>query len=235
MKLDDVLKELEGYGNQRTRKIYRTHGAAEPMFGVRVGDMKKILKKTKKDHALALELFETGNADAMYLGALMADRKKISREDLNRWAEKATWHMVSEYGVAGLAAESPHGLELGRLWIKSEREHVAAAGWATLGGLVSIARDEDLDLGEMESLLEYVAAHMHQAPGRVRYTMNNFVIGVGAYVASLTEKAFEVADAVGRVAVDMGGTACKVPYAPDYLAKIRDMGRVGKKRKNVRC
>ncbi len=235
VKLGEVLKELEGYGSEQTRKIYRAHGAAEPMFGVKVGDMKKILKQTKQDHGLALELFETGNADAMYLAALMGDKKKVTAEELNAWVEQTNWYMVLEYGVAGLAAESPLGWELGLAWIESEKEHVAATGWAALGGVVAVAKDEDLDPAKLEKLLNHVAAQIHEAPNRVRYTMNGFVIGVGAYVTALSEKAAKVADQIGKVSVNLGNTACKVPFAPDYIAKIRSMGRVGKKRKNVRC
>ena len=38
-----------------------------------------------------------------------------------------------------------------------------------------------------------------------------------------------------KVDVDMGGTACKVPYAPDYIDKVVGMGRLGVKRKSARC
>jgi hypothetical protein len=33
----------------------------------------------------------------------------------------------------------------------------------------------------------------------------------------------------------MGGTACKVPFAPDYIQKMKDKGNIGKKRKMARC
>jgi hypothetical protein len=37
------------------------------------------------------------------------------------------------------------------------------------------------------------------------------------------------------VALDMGGTACKVPDALGALAKIEALGRAGKKRKTMKC
>ena len=40
---------------------------------------------------------------------------------------------------------------------------------------------------------------------------------------------------LGRVAVDMHGTSCKVPVALDYIAKVEAKGRAGKKRKTIRC
>ncbi|MFT7161922.1 MAG: hypothetical protein ACI9GZ_003109, partial [Bacteroidia bacterium] len=35
--------------------------------------------------------------------------------------------------------------------------------------------------------------------------------------------------------VDMGETACKVPLAKDYIQKVVDKGRVGKRKKSARC
>ena len=235
MDVTEVMRELEGYGNPATKKTYARHGAREPFFGVKVGDMQKILKKTKKDHALALTLFATGNADAMYLAGLMGDEKKVTREELEGWAEQAEWYMVSEYAVAGLAAESPLGWELGRRWIESEKPHVACTGWASLGGCLSVLPDDQLPMDEIEQLLDRIAQTIHGAPNRVRYTMNGFVIAAGAYVTALTAKAIALAKSIGKVSVNLGDTACKVPYVPEYLQKMIDGNRIGKKRKKVRC
>lgn len=65
--------------------------------------------------------------------------------------------------------------------------------------------------------------------------MNGFVISVGSYITPLTEKALKIGATVGKVNVEMGGTACKVPLAADYLQKNIEKGRVGKKRKTARC
>ena len=48
MKVADILKDLEAFGDERTKNTLMNHGAREPFFCVRVGDLKKILKKTKK-------------------------------------------------------------------------------------------------------------------------------------------------------------------------------------------
>src|SRR5437667_12466027 len=94
----EVLSELSNMGSPAIKKVLATHGAREPFFGVRVGDMKKIVKKVKKDHDLSLELYSTGNYDAMYLAGLIADEKKISKKDLDRWVSEA-YAGISEYTV----------------------------------------------------------------------------------------------------------------------------------------
>ena len=235
MTLNEVMAELEQYGSESTKKIFLKHGAKEPFFGVKVADMKKIVKKVKKNHGLSLELYNTGNGDAMYLAGLIADENKISKKDLDNWVKKATWQMISEYTVAWVAAESNHGFELGKEWIESEEEHIAAAGWSTLSSVMSIKKDEELDVDKLSALLDRVKNTIHHSPNRVRYTMNGFVIAAGSYVTALTDKAIAVAKAIGEINVDMNGTACKVPSAQDYIKKIVDMDRVGKKRKMARC
>jgi hypothetical protein len=65
--------------------------------------------------------------------------------------------------------------------------------------------------------------------------MNGFVIAVGTYVASLTQLAIRVAKGIGVVSIDVGATACKVPFAPDVLARLKAQGAIGKKRKTAKC
>ncbi|MDA3822272.1 MAG: hypothetical protein PF450_06620 [Bacteroidales bacterium] len=83
--------------------------------------------------------------------------------------------------------------------------------------------------------IKMTTKEIHGAQNRVRYTMNGFVIAIGTYVADLTEKSKEIAREIGKVTVDVGGSACKVPLANEYIDKVIDKGRVGIKRKTARC
>ena len=235
MTVKEILDQLEKFGDERTKNTLMNHGAREPFFGVKVADLKKILKQTKKNHELSLELYNTGNSDAMYLAGLMADEKQITKKQLTDWVEKAYWSYLSEYTVPWVAAETEFGFELGLAWIDSKEEGIAAAGWSTLAYYSAVNQDEHLDIGMYKKLLDRVAKEIHSAQNRVKYTMNGFVISVGTYVKDLTGKATKVAEKIGVVEVDMNGTACKVPFAKDYIQKVIDKQRVGKKRKTARC
>jgi len=79
----------------------------------------------------------------MYLAGLVADETKMSKADLQHWAENATWSMISEYTVPWIATESSYGWELASEWIKSDKENIASAGWATFANLVAYVRDEN--------------------------------------------------------------------------------------------
>lgn len=233
--LNNIMQELESMGSEQTRKTFRNHGAPDNMFGVKVGDLKKIVKRIKKNHELALALYKTGNSDAMYLAGLIGDETKMTKADLNKWAKKSTWSMISEYAVPFVASESPYGWELGLEWINSNRENIAAAGWATLSGYFSYADDAVLSIKEIKNLLKIVEKDIHHAPNRVRYVMNNFIIAVGSYIQELTSLAKETGKKIGIVHVHVGNTACKVPEAVAYIEKVEAKGNIGKKRKTVRC
>jgi 3-methyladenine DNA glycosylase AlkD len=230
-----IVEEIKGLGSESYKKILVTHGAREPVFGAKIEDLKRIQKRIKKDYRLALELYDTGVYDAMYLAGLIADDARMNREDLERWVEKAQCSGISEYTVPWVASGSPHGWDVGLAWIESKKESVAAAGWATLGCWVSVKDDAELDLAALRRLLQRVGKTIHDQPNRVRHVMNGFVIGVGSYVAPLTALALETAGEIGDVTVDMGGTACKVPDAASYIEKVRARGALGKKRKTAKC
>jgi 3-methyladenine DNA glycosylase AlkD len=231
----EILTQLKSLGSDSIKKILVKHGAREPFYGVKVEELKKIQKKVKRDYKLSLELFDSGISDAMYLAGLIADPQKMSKQDIQNWANKAYWYMLTEYPVAWAAAESKYGTELALEWIESDKENIVCAGWATLGMIASISPDDQLDIKLYKKLIDRVTKKIHNAPNRVRYTMNGFVLSAGAYIKELTDLAVKTGEKIGKVSVDMGGTACQVPYIPDYMKKIEARGGIGKKRKSANC
>ncbi len=233
--VEEVMRFLEEHENPDGKEVLKRHGARDPFFGTRIGDMKKLTGKIKKDHELSLALYSTGNSDAMYFAGLIADETQISRETLQVWVRNAYWYLLAETTVADVAAESPFGFELARRWIDAPEEMIAAAGWATFSAMLSTRPNEEFHDAEIESLLRRVETSIHQAQNRVRYGMNSFVIAAGVYLPAFTERAKRIGDAIGKVTVDMGGTACKVPVIRSYIEKIEKRGTIGKKRSAARC
>src|SRR5688572_22996068 len=210
MTAQEIINEIKPLGSDSYKKILFKHGVKEPCLGVKIGDLQKIQKRIKKDYQLALDLYDTGVYDAMYLAGMIADDVRMTKRDLQRWADKAYGAALGT-AVSSVAAGSSVGYELAMEWIESKKESVAAAGWLTLSNIVSIRDDAELDTAKLKRLLQRVQKTIHQAPNEVRYTMNSFVICVGSYVRGLTDLALEIGEKIGTVEVDMGNTACQVP------------------------
>ena len=236
MTAKEILDELQPLGSESYKRVMmKNHGVKEPCFGVKISELQKIWKRIKRDYQLALDLFETGNYDAMYLAGLIADDARMTRADLRRWAELAYGGGLPGATVPWVAAGGAHGWDMGREWIDSDEPRIALAGWATLSGLALTKPDAELDLAAWEGLLDRVAATIQEAPDLARYGMNGFVIATGCGMAALTEQALRIAEAIGPVRADLGNNSCEVPFAPDAIRKFAAKGGIGKKRKTLKC
>src|SRR5688500_11478579 len=169
MNAKEIVAELKKFANPQTKKTWMTHGAQDICLGVKVEDMKKIQKRVKTDYQLALDLYDTGIPDAMYLAGLIADDAKMTKKDLQKWVKNANCNWVKEYTVPWVASNGPHGREIALKWIESENVSIASSGWQAYCRMVGIKEDADLDLVEIRSLLQRVAKTIHEQLNRVKY------------------------------------------------------------------
>src|SRR5262245_13022553 len=113
MSAAQILKQLKALGGESYKRILFNHGIKEPVYGVKIEELKKFQKKIKKDYQLALDLFDTGVYDAQYLAGLIADEAKMTKKDLKNWLANGNSSAICGYTVAWVAAESKHGWDLG--------------------------------------------------------------------------------------------------------------------------
>ncbi|MCY9661756.1 DNA alkylation repair protein [Paenibacillus chondroitinus] len=231
MNVETVMQELELLGKERTKKIYVSNGAHEPLFGVATGEMKPIAKKIKLNQTLAEELYNTGNYDAMYFAGVIADPKAMTEADFDRWIDAAYFYMLSDYVVAVTLAETDIAEQVADKWILSGEELKMSAGWSCYCWLLGNRRDSEFDESKLAALLERVKNTIHDAPERTKYAMNNFIYTVGVSYLPLHDKAIETAKAVGPVEVERN----KSLIASERIQKEVEKGRIGFKRKYVRC
>ena len=235
MDLQTVMQELEALGKDRTKKIYQSNGAQEPLFGVATGQMKPIVKKIKKNQPLAEQLYSTGNYDAMYFAGVIADPKAMTEADFNRWIDSAYFYMLSDYVVAVTLAEADIAQEVADKWIASGEELRMSAGWSCYCWLLGNRPDGEFSESKLANMLEMVQNTIHDSPERTKYSMNNFLYTVGVSYLPLHDKAFETAKTVGPVEVQRNKTKSKFLLASENIQKAVDKGQLGFKRKHVRC
>ena len=170
MTAEQILEELERLGRASYKCVLvKNHGVKEPVFGVPISELKKFQKRLRINYQLALDLYATGNYDAMYLAGLIADDARMTRQDLERWVNHANAGPLCGATVPWVAAGSAHGREIALKWIDAPEPNVVSAGWATLSSLVAVTKDTDLDLTELTALLQRVERTLHHSADRVRY------------------------------------------------------------------
>ncbi|MGC5776393.1 DNA alkylation repair protein [Paenibacillus pabuli] len=235
MNLDEVMQELEALGKERTKKMYMSNGAHEPLFGVATGAMKPMAKKIKKNQPLADQLYATGNYDAMYFAGIIADPKAMTQADFERWMDTAYFFMISDYIVAVTLAETDIAQEVADAWIASGDELRMSAGWSCYCWLLGSRKDAEFSENKLMEMLEQVKKNIHESPERTKYSMNNFLYTVATSYQPLHDQAVETAKAVGPVEVNKDKPKSTFLQASENIQKAVDKGRIGFKRKYVRC
>ncbi|MFS0821807.1 DNA alkylation repair protein [Bacillus sp. 1P02SD] len=235
MDFETVMQELEALSKERTKKIYISNGAKEPVFGVATGAMKPIAKKIKINQPLAEELYATGNYDAMYFAGIIADPKAMTEADYDRWMDGAYFYMLSDYVVAVTLSESDIAQEVADKWIASGEELRMSAGWSCYCWLLGNRKDHEFSESKLSDMLDMVKNTIHDAPERTKSAMNNFLYTVGISYIPLHEKAAETAQEVGIVEVKREKKKSSFLNAYENIQKELDKGRLGFKRKYVRC
>ncbi|MGE7837096.1 DNA alkylation repair protein [Viridibacillus arvi] len=235
MNLQTVMQELEALGKERTKKMYLTNGAHEPLFGVATGAMKPIAKKIKINQSLAEELYATGNYDAMYFAGIIADPKAMTESDFDRWIDGAYFYMLSDYVVAVTLAEADIAQDVADKWIASGEELRMSAGWSCYCWLLGNRLDEEFSESKIANMIEIVKNTIHVSPERTKSAMNNFLYTVGVSYLPLHEKAVDIAKAVGPVEVKRDNKKSSFLNAFESIQKEVDRGKIGFKRKHVRC
>jgi len=235
MNLEMVMQELEALGKERTKKMYISNGAHEPLFGVATGAMKPIVRKIKINQGLAEELYSTGNYDAMYFAGIIADPKAMTESDYDRWMDAAYFYMLSDYVVAVTLSESNIAQEVSDKWIASGEELRMSAGWSCYCWLLGNRKDVEFSESKISDMLDLVKHTIHESPERTKSAMNNFLYTVGISYLPLHEKAVETAKAIGIVEVKRDKKKSSFLNAYESIQKEVGRGRLGFKRKHVRC
>ncbi|MGN7177172.1 DNA alkylation repair protein [Paenibacillus sp. FSL R5-0490] len=235
MDLQTVMQELEALGKERTKKIYISNGAHEPLFGVATGAMKPIAKKIKRNQPLAEELYATGNYDAMYFAGVIADPEVMTEAGFDRWMDAAYFYMLSDYVVAVTLAEAEIAQDVADKWIESGEELRMSGGWSCYCWLLGNRPDAEFSEEKLAKMLDRVKDTIHDSPERTKSAMNNFVYTVGVSYLPLHEKALSTAKAIGPVEMNREKKKSTFLHATENIQKEVDRGRIGFKRKYVRC
>ena len=235
MDCETVMQELESLGKERMKKIYISNGAHEPLFGVATGAMKPLAKKIKKNQPLAEQLYSTGNYDAMYFAGIIADPMTMSEADFERWMDAAYFYMLSDFVVAVTLAETDIAQDVADKWISSGEELRMSAGWSCYCWLLGNRPDSEFSTSKISSMLDQVENTIHDSPDRTKSAMNNFIYTVGISYLPLHDKAVETAKAVGPVEIRRDKKKNSILLASENIQKEIDRGKLGFKRKYVRC
>ncbi len=221
MNVQEILAQLESLRNEARRAHNKKSGAPDNQFGVKLGDIRTLAKKIKTNHALALELWETGNVEAQLLATLIMEPKTLSASEVDRLTRSTTCSQVADWLNSYVVAQHPEKDKLRDKWMKAKDCWAARAGWHFTASHINKGAN-DLDF---TALLDRIEKEMPKAPPEVQWTMNNTLAAIGIHHPSYRERAVAIGERIGLYRDWPVSKGCIPPYVPVWVdAMVKRQG-----------
>ena len=220
--VDEILAQLKSLGDDARRKHNTKAGAPDNQFGVKLGDIralakKMIAKKSKADHQLALDLWDTGNVEAQLLATLIIKPISLTADELDKLTRTTTCTQVAEWLNSYVVAEHPEKESLRAKWMKVKDRWAARAGWHLTASRVNKHADGGADGLDLPALLDRIEKEMPKAMPEVQWTMNNTLAAIGIHDPKLRKRAIAIGEKIGLYRDWPVSKGCTPPYVPIWV------------------
>jgi 3-methyladenine DNA glycosylase AlkD len=216
MTLKETLAQLEAHSNETMRAHNIKRGAGNNQFGVKMGDIRAIANKIKKDHSLALELWDTKIIDARLLATLIIDLKKLSHDDINRMVKSEKFVQVADWLYSNVIKPYPDTERLRTAWMKSKDVMCARAGWSLTSGCVN----RNPEVLNLPALLDRIESEMPGAAPEVQWTMNTTLAQIGINFPQYRARALAIGERLGIYRDYPVSKGCTSPFAPIWINEM---------------
>lgn len=216
MTVDEALAELESLGDESVRKRYAKAGAGKHVFGVKLGELRKLAKRIKKDHALAVGLWKTKNVDARLLSILVLDVNGLTSTQLDRMVRGVKFSQVADWLGSYVTRNHADKETLREQWMQVVHPMAARAGWSLTAQRVE-KNAKGLDLA---ALLDRIEAEMGDAPEATQWTMNTCLAQIGIQHRKHRKRALKIGETLGVYRDYPTSKGCTSPFAPLWIGEM---------------
>lgn len=215
MALQATLERLASLSDPARLAFNEKHGFKGEQYGLKTGDLRKVAKEIKRDHALALELWATKNLDAQMLAVLVCTPKELSTRELGAWVKAAKYSWLADWLNNYVVAKHPDREALRLKWLDVKDPMQQRSAWHLTGARVQ-KDSEGLDL---DALLDRIEAELEGAKPAAQWTMNACLAHIGAQSTKHRKRAIAIGESIGLYRDYPTPKGCTSPFAPEWIAK----------------
>ncbi|MSU50000.1 MAG: DNA alkylation repair protein [Opitutus sp.] len=136
MNATEIIIALRVQGNPRNVEGQQRYGirSTAEQLGIATPVLRGIARQHRREHALAGELWATGIHDARILATLIADPRKITRGEAERWVRACdNWALTD--ALAFLLDRTDFAEMKAHAWSSRKGEFVKRTGFALMAGM----------------------------------------------------------------------------------------------------
>ena len=189
----EVLAELKKFANPANVKGMARFGInSTNTLGVSIPTVRGIAKPHRLDHALALELWESGIHEARILAAFVDDPKQITESQMETWVKDFDSWDVCDQVCSGLFDKIPLAYRKAVQWSKRPEEFVKRAGFVLMACLA--VHEKKSGDEAFENFLPIIIREATDDRNFVRKAVNWALRQIGKRNSRLRAKAMKVAE-----------------------------------------
>ncbi|GAB3656309.1 DNA alkylation repair protein [Echinicola sediminis] len=202
--------------SSKTQHIYDQLSAAS----TKLGDLKKMAKEIKKDHALAMELWSAGNYFPRLMAVLIMDKKLLSQEFLDTLDQDMQNHPpaernhLMEWLMANQLTKDKKAIALIQSWQQSPSPLQRRTYWYYQARLRWTGQTPPENTPELLSIIE--ASIAKEAP-EVQWAMNFTAAWIGIYEEKYRERCIRIGEKTGLYKDEKVAKGCTPNYLPAFI------------------
>lgn len=133
---NEILKYLKTLRNKNNLKGMARYGInTSNAFGVNIPILRNVAKEHKKNHELALELWDTAFHEARLLAVFIDNPEKVTNSQMEKWVKDFNSWDLCDQCCSNLFDKTPFAYEKALKWSKSKHEFVKRAGFVMMATL----------------------------------------------------------------------------------------------------
>jgi 3-methyladenine DNA glycosylase AlkD len=198
MTLEEVIAYLKAHGNPKNVEGMARYGIASAnTLGVTMPITRGLAKQIKKDHVLALQLWDTGIHEARILAALVDDYKQVSAAQMEKWVLGIDSWDVCDQLCGNLLYRTPYAYDKAVEWAQREEEFVRRAGFVLMTQLA--VKDKKADDARFEAFYPLIKQYASDERNFVRKAINWAVRQIGKRSRRLNASAIKLSEEIREI------------------------------------
>lgn len=186
----------------------------------KLGDLRKIAKEIKKDHALAMELWSFGSFLSRQLAILIMDSRVLNKDLIDELVKEMGNHPYHErlqlidWFMANQLMKDKKLIHLLETWENSDLSLQRRVFWYYQGRLRWVGQIPPKNTPELLSKIEM---NIEDEVPEVQWAMNFTAGWIGVYEAEYRHRCVEIGKRTGLYKNDKVSRGCTPNYLPEFI------------------
>lgn len=187
----------------------------------KLGDLRKIAKEIKRDHALAMELWFSRNFFARQLAILIMDKKLLSQEVIDLLVQDMEQHPKGERNqlidwlLANQLSKDKKAIRLMESWENHPSSLLRRTFWYYQGRLRWVGQ---MPPPNSDYLLKNIEKNIVSEKPEVQWAMNFTAAQIGIFQKEFRSRCIAIGENTGLYKDETLARNCTPNYLPKYIA-----------------